>query len=131
MTALQALHAEWLRTWPGEWHEFVLAGGSLCRTLFFAQGEHLLGAQRSWKGHCFWMFWLDVNPCLSHTVQICRTRTVSHVGSDGSTMAQRIAAAGFTSYPQAENVAGGQRSALEVAADWMCSSGHRANLMVS
>jgi hypothetical protein len=28
------------------------------------------------------------------------TRTVSHVGSDGSTMAQRIAAAGFTTYPQ-------------------------------
>lgn len=60
----------------------------------------------------------------------CRTRTVSHVGSDGSTMAQRIGEAGFTTYPQAENVAGGQNSALQVAADWMCSEGHRNNIMV-
>ena len=50
-----------------------------------------------------------------------RTRTVSHVGSDGSTMAQRIAGAGFTTFPQAENVAGRQQSALEVSAGWMCS----------
>lgn len=60
----------------------------------------------------------------------CRTRSVSHVGSDGSSMAQRIAASGFTTYPQAENVAGGQGSALEVAADWLCSEGHRTNIMV-
>lgn len=35
-------------------------------------------------------------------------------------MAQRIAKEGFTTFPQAENVAGRQASALEVAADWMC-----------
>jgi hypothetical protein len=44
-------------------------------------------------------------------------------------MKQRIAATGFDTYPQAENVAGGQGSALEVAADWMCSEGHRGNIM--
>lgn len=55
---------------------------------------------------------------------------MSHVGSDGSSMAQRIAASGFTTYPQAENVAGGQGSGLEVAADWLCSEGHRTNIMV-
>lgn len=55
---------------------------------------------------------------------------MSHVGNDGSSMAQRIAAAGFTTYPQAENVAGGQSSALQVAADWMCSEGHRSNILV-
>lgn len=55
---------------------------------------------------------------------------MSHVGADGSTMAQRISAAGFTTFPQAENVAGRQTSALQVAADWMCSQDHRLNLMV-
>lgn len=43
-------------------------------------------------------------------------------------MAQRIAASGFRGYPQAENVAGGQRSAAEVIYAWMCSQGHRATL---
>lgn len=58
-------------------------------------------------------------------------RSVTHIGSDGSTVAQRIAATGWRGYPQAENVAAGQQSAHEVVMAWMCSnSGHRETLMV-
>jgi hypothetical protein len=44
----------------------------------------------------------------------CRNARIDHVGSDGSTVGQRIKAAGYTTFPQAENIAMGQNSAYQV-----------------
>ncbi|RLN90270.1 hypothetical protein BBJ28_00009296 [Nothophytophthora sp. Chile5] len=54
---------------------------------------------------------------------------MSHKGSDGSTMKQRIVATGFTGGGMAENVASGQKTVDEVVDSWMKSSGHRRNIL--
>lgn len=56
--------------------------------------------------------------------------TMSHTGSDGSTMRSRILAQGFTSYLRiGENVAAGQSTVTKVMTAWMNSPGHRANIL--
>lgn len=66
----------------------------------------------------------------AHAFDMASTQTVTHAGSDGSTMGKRIwERAGFVGSPIAENVAGGQRSAKDVVFAWMCSTGHRKNIM--
>ncbi|GMF29805.1 unnamed protein product [Phytophthora fragariaefolia] len=54
---------------------------------------------------------------------------MSHQGSDGSKMAQRVAEAGFTGGVIAENVAAGQKNVNAVVDSWMKSSGHRQNIL--
>lgn len=54
---------------------------------------------------------------------------ISHTGSDGSTFAQRITAAGYVWSQAAENIAAGQTSIDEVMTGWMGSDGHCANIM--
>ncbi len=55
---------------------------------------------------------------------------MSHTGSNGSTMSQRVQAAGYTGWTAlAENVAAGQPSVTSVVDAWMNSGGHRANLL--
>jgi uncharacterized protein YkwD len=53
----------------------------------------------------------------------------SHSGSDGSTMASRAVAAGYSYSRLAENLAAGQASPEEVVAGWMSSPGHRSNIL--
>lgn len=53
----------------------------------------------------------------------------SHTGSDGSTFAQRITAAGYSYRAAAENIAAGQRSVADVVQGWIQSPGHCANIM--
>ena len=53
----------------------------------------------------------------------------SHVGSDGSTFGQRIAAQGYNWAWAAENIAQGYSSESAVFTAWMNSSWHRANMM--
>ena len=55
--------------------------------------------------------------------------TMTHIGSDGSNMGQRIERAGFPWRRAAENVAFGQRTPAEVVAAWMNSAGHRNNIL--
>lgn len=55
--------------------------------------------------------------------------TMSHTGSDGSTMVQRIDRVGFPWRRAAENVAYGQRTPADVVAAWMNSPGHRDNIL--
>jgi uncharacterized protein YkwD len=56
--------------------------------------------------------------------------TMSHTGSNGSTMVQRAEAAGYRGWTSlAENVAAGYTSVTSVMSGWMGSSGHRANLL--
>lgn len=56
--------------------------------------------------------------------------TMTHTGSNGSTMVQRAEAAGYRGWTSlAENVAAGYTSVTSVMNGWMGSSGHRANLL--
>ena len=50
-----------------------------------------------------------------------------HIGSDGSTVGQRVTDAGYTWSAVGENVARGQSDEQAVLDAWMGSSGHRAN----
>lgn len=56
--------------------------------------------------------------------------TMSHTGSDGSSMVQRAERAGYRGWNNlAENVAAGQPDVGSVMGAWMNSSGHRANIL--
>lgn len=56
--------------------------------------------------------------------------TMSHVGSNGSTMSQRVQSAGYLGWSSlGENVAAGYPSVTSVMGGWMGSTGHRANLL--
>lgn len=55
---------------------------------------------------------------------------MSHTGSNGSTMVQRVESAGYRNWSAlAENVAAGQPHVQSVMNAWMGSSGHRTNLL--
>ncbi|MEU6214935.1 CAP domain-containing protein [Streptomyces sp. NPDC047023] len=54
---------------------------------------------------------------------------MSHTGSDGSTVGQRVSGAGYTWGSLGENVAAGQRTAEQAVSSWMKSEGHRASIL--
>jgi uncharacterized protein YkwD len=68
---------------------------------------------------------------LNHSQDQAATGRMSHTGSDGSDAGTRLTRAGFTWGAWGENVAAGQRTAQDVVAAWMSSSGHRANMLSS
>ena len=51
----------------------------------------------------------------------------SHIGSDGSTLGERVSAQGYSFSAVAENIAKGQQSESAVLDDWQDSDGHKAN----
>ncbi|MDQ1424877.1 MAG: hypothetical protein QOD72_2375, partial [Acidimicrobiaceae bacterium] len=55
--------------------------------------------------------------------------TMSHTGSDGSTVGTRASAAGYSWSTLGENIAVGYTSASGVVTGWMNSAGHRANIL--
>ena len=56
--------------------------------------------------------------------------TMTHTGSDGSSLGDRANRAGYVGWTAlGENVAAGQASVDSVMTAWMNSSGHRANLL--
>jgi hypothetical protein len=64
-----------------------------------------------------------------HASDMAATATFAHAGSDNSTVASRIADAGFDTFPLGENIAAGYASVRAVSVAWACSAGHRANLL--
>jgi hypothetical protein len=58
---------------------------------------------------------VDMLICGWFSASACRNFRVNHVGSDGSTVGDRIRDAGYTTFPQAENIAKGQTSAHQVS----------------
>jgi uncharacterized protein YkwD len=54
---------------------------------------------------------------------------MSHTGSDGSTVATRVTAAGYAWHTVGENIGVGYATASGVVAGWMNSAGHRANIL--
>lgn len=66
-----------------------------------------------------------------HSDDQARSERMSHTGSDGSTMVQRIDRVGFAWRSAAENVAYGYGTPAAVMAGWMNSDGHRRNILSS
>lgn len=66
---------------------------------------------------------------LTHAKDMTRHSLFEHQGSDGSTPAQRVTAAGYRWRTVAENIAAGARDAKTVVQGWIDSPGHCANLM--
>jgi uncharacterized protein YkwD len=63
-----------------------------------------------------------------HTSDMADRGYFSHTGQDGRDSGQRMRDAGYPS-PGGENIAQGPRSAEDVFAAWMNSSGHRDNIL--
>jgi uncharacterized protein YkwD len=66
---------------------------------------------------------------LEHTRDMAGSNRLSHLGTDGSSAADRIVQAGFFGPLSAENIAQGYDSAKAVMAAWMASPEHRANIV--
>ncbi len=64
-----------------------------------------------------------------HAEDMANKSFLAHTGSDGSNPGERAARAGYDWHTIAENVASGQTSADDIAATWLDSAGHCANLM--
>jgi len=65
-----------------------------------------------------------------HSKDMMQSNTLSHTGSDGSTLRQRVERTGISNWSSlAENVAAGQATPEAVVTSWMNSSGHRANIL--
>lgn len=70
------------------------------------------------------------NSAGGHAADMAGRGYISHWGSDGSRLSDRVwYRGGFDGSPIAENVASGQRSALDVVEGWMCSQTHREAMM--
>lgn len=54
----------------------------------------------------------------------------SHTGSDGSSVADRVRAAGYCFANLGENISSGPSRPGGVIRQWMASSGHRANILM-
>jgi uncharacterized protein YkwD len=65
----------------------------------------------------------------AHDDDMAKSGTMTHTGTDGSTPATRIQAAGYTWKMAGENVAYGQKTPAQVMTDWMNSPAHKANIL--
>ncbi|MGW2424780.1 CAP domain-containing protein [Streptomyces sp. NPDC001709] len=66
----------------------------------------------------------------NHTADMADHNFVGHTGSDGSSLVDRVQAAGYTGWSAlAENVAAGQTAAADMVKSWMNSPDHRANIL--
>jgi uncharacterized protein YkwD len=64
----------------------------------------------------------------AHAGDMAQNSFLAHTGSDGSDPGERATRAGYEWHTIAENVASGQTSADDIAATWLDSAGHCANL---
>lgn len=64
-----------------------------------------------------------------HAAAMARENFFGHAGKDGSRFSSRIRRQGYSFTAAAENIAAGQKTAGQVVASWMRSSGHRRNIL--
>ena len=64
-----------------------------------------------------------------HSQDMADHQNMSHTGSDGSSMSDRLARVGYAFRTAGENVAYGYSSAESVMDGWMNSPGHKANIL--
>jgi len=65
----------------------------------------------------------------AHSADMAANKYFSHTGRNGSDVADRVEAAGYTWSSVGENIAKGQPTPAAVMQAWMNSSGHRANIL--
>jgi uncharacterized protein YkwD len=65
-----------------------------------------------------------------YACEVAARNDISHVGSDGSTVSERLTRGGLSPLYVAENTAGFYRSPAEVMAAWMASPHHRENILM-
>ena len=68
---------------------------------------------------------------LAHSRDQAARNQMSHDGSNGSSVGDRVRAAGYTWSTVSENVAAGYGTAQAVTGGWLGSAGHRQNIMNS
>jgi uncharacterized protein YkwD len=66
---------------------------------------------------------------LAHACDSAARNRMSHEGSDGSDLGDRVKREGYRYRAIAENVAAGYRTPTSVVEGWMGSSGHRRNIL--
>lgn len=66
-----------------------------------------------------------------HSADQAAMQRMTHTGSDGSNVGQRLSRAGYDWSNWAENVAAGYPSARSVVRGWMGSTAHRANVLAA
>jgi uncharacterized protein YkwD len=64
-----------------------------------------------------------------HSIDMAVNNFMSHTGSNGSSLSDRLAAVGYSARAWAENVAAGYGTPADVVAGWMGSAGHKANIL--
>jgi uncharacterized protein YkwD len=64
-----------------------------------------------------------------HSQDMADHTNMSHTGSDGSSMSDRLARVGYSFSSAGENVAAGYTTPESVMAGWMASAGHKANIL--
>ncbi|WP_332874990.1 CAP domain-containing protein [Streptomyces geranii] len=64
-----------------------------------------------------------------HSQDMADHQNMSHTGSDGSSMSDRLTRVGYKFRSAGENVAAGYTTPESVMDGWMNSSGHRANIL--
>ena len=64
-----------------------------------------------------------------HSIDMTENDFFSHTGSDSSSVADRVDAAGYPWQTVGENIAAGQRTAKEAMDGWLSSPGHCRNIM--
>lgn len=67
----------------------------------------------------------------THACDMAATLNMSHTGSDGSDMSQRISRAGYRWRAANENIGKGFADAARAVQWWMNSPGHRRNILSS
>jgi uncharacterized protein YkwD len=67
----------------------------------------------------------------AHSADQARLGRLSHAGSDGSSVGERVQREGYRWSSVGENVGGGYGTAAEVVAGWMGSPGHRAIILTA
>jgi uncharacterized protein YkwD len=65
----------------------------------------------------------------NHSQDMADHTNMSHTGSDGSSMTDRLARVGYAYRSAGENVAAGYGTAASVMDGWMNSPGHKANIL--
>ncbi|KAA6425878.1 MAG: hypothetical protein FRX49_04253 [Trebouxia sp. A1-2] len=66
---------------------------------------------------------------IEHSTDMAVNAYFSHVGTGNRTLQERAESFGFDTFPLGENIAAGYNSVRAVVLAWMCSEGHRTNLM--
>ena len=65
----------------------------------------------------------------AHSDDMAENNFLSHTGSDGSSVADRVSAQGYSWRTVGENIAAGRDDAEETLEDWLDSPGHCSNIM--